>query len=799
LGDKLVEIELGAFSEDETEAYFEAIKNNLAEGSIERQRLERLTQEMRRVIHLLTEGRPILISLVADYLAIADLLLPIFGEPFEKVTGYSKEELERARAQVERKLVNQLRELPNPLRSTVYYLAWTRKGMEPELLAKIMGLNVKEARERLEEARRLSFVKTRPGDSRVFLHDEMYELAEKYIFPFTPPNEHAVIYNSCIEFYEDKVKELQEKLAKLHKEKSEPQELVQKRQELMEAKATLVHYKLMHKPSEGFASYFKAAEEAYHGADIEADMLLREEILDFLALRFAESKEEVNGLTRKEVEAELSTRWVKRLINLGKFEKALEIANKIEDLVKDLPLFEADLLISKAFAQIMMWKDLEVAEKMLEKAVNFLEKTLEKEPGNEVAMLLLAKALNYMGYLYRIKGQYRKAIENYNKAIAYQRALKLETQQAETLNNSAFALAEAGEPHTAMAQGQDALQLRLRLGFPYPIGLSYNTLALVEIRHSDYPRAKDYAEEAKKIFEEIGNRRGVGLAYLALAEALLRLSAKPALRAEELSLDTRLKLLEEAERLAKEALSIFQNLYPEEEREIEAWLRLGCACRDQARFLEEARKEGAEEKAREAMDCFEKVAKRARERMPYRAVEAVVDEAWLEYYMARWEDMARWEKAGAKIDEALKLIPDDYKIPKEPEKLGEFSPNACLPFWAQLGKIEVLKGVMAFDEFGKSKDMDKFKEAIEHFARGLAYNELVSEHSHGFQLALFTVYDRLKGLNVGEIKTAYEVLADFERKEPAFKLGRERVRLWDKMEKWFGSYEIYKKLPSKLS
>jgi tetratricopeptide (TPR) repeat protein len=786
LKDKLVEIELGAFSEEETEAYFEAIKNNLAEGSIERQRLEKLSTEMRKVINILTGGRPILISLVADYLATADLLLPIFGEPFEKVAGYSEKELERARAQVERELVNQFRELPDPLRYTVYYLAWTRKGMEPELLAKIMGLNAEEAKERLEKARKLSFVKTRPGDSRVFLHDEMYELAEKHIFPLTPPGEHERIYSSCIRFYEEKIETLQDELAKLYRERGKTQELAQKRRELMEAKAALVHYGLMHEPSNGFSLYFKAAEEAYHGADIEADMLLREEILDFLALKFAEG-EEVNGLKRKEVEAELSTRWVKRLINLGKFEKALEIAKEIEGLAKEVPIFEVDLLISKAFAQIMMWKDIETAEQWLREAIERLEKMLKKEPVNEFIIILWAKAHNYMGYLSRIRGQYKKAVESYKKAIVYQRLLKLETQQAETLNNSAFASAEAGEPNTAKVHAQDALELRLKFGFPYPIGLSYNTMALVEIRLSDYPRAKDYAEKARKIFEEIGNLRGVGLAYLALAEALLRLSAKPALTPEEFSWDNRLKLLKKAEIFAKEALHIFQNLYPEEEREIEAWLRLGCVHRDQARFCKKAGKKRIKEKEKKAMECFEEVINRAKDKMPYRAVEAIVDEAWLEYYMDRSK------KAMDKSDEAFTLIPDDYKIPGKPE---EIPLDACLPFWAQLGKIEVLRGVMAFDEFEKNKDRSKLEEAIKHFARGLAYNELVSEHSHGFHLALFTVYDRLKGLNVREIKTAYDALEEFEKDEPAFKLGRERVRLWDKMEKWFGGYEIYKKLPS---
>ncbi len=784
LGDRLVEITLGSFSEKETLEYFKAIIGQLAPESIERQRLEKLPEETLRVINLLTGGRPILISLVADYLATADLLLPIFIKPPEEI-----KELESIREQVERALINQIMELPDPLRTTVYYLAWTRRGMEAELLAKLMDASKEDAEGRLQEARRLSFVKTRPGDGRVFLHDEMYDLMDKHLLSSCTPEERKRIYMGCVDYFQGKIRSSQEKLARLYQGKKMLSKLTEGRRELVEAKAALVHYSLMLNPAEGFFSYFKFAEEAYHGADIEADMLLREEILDFLSLRFAGDEEEIDGLKRAEVETELATRWVKRYINLGRFNEALGLADKIEDTAREqleaFPLLQADLNISRAFAKIMMWQEPGEVESILRNTIEKLE-AFRKDLG----YLLLAKAHNYLGYLYRVQGKYKGAIESYNEAIAYQRLLKLEAQQAETLNNSAFALAEAGEPHTAMAQGQDAMKLRLKIGLPYPIGLSYNTMALVEMRHSDYERAKNYAEEAAKLFGEIGNRRGVGLAYIALAEALTRLSAKPALRPEDASLDRRIELLKEAENYAREALNIFQNLYPEEEREIEALLRLGCACRDQARLLhDEGLSEESEKKAEEAREAFRKVEERAREKMLYRAVEAIVDEAWLEYYMGKNEE------AKEKAEEAEVLIPEDYRLTEKLlEKYEEFSRTACLPFWAQLGKIQMLRGVMAFDEFEDGKDPGKLKEAVEHFARGLAYNELVSEHAHGFHLALFTAYDRLKGLNVEEIKTVYEALNELGGEEGALKLGRERLRLWDKMEKWFGAYEVYKEL-----
>ncbi|MEM2367966.1 MAG: AAA family ATPase, partial [Candidatus Bathyarchaeia archaeon] len=619
LGNKLEEIELRAFSEEETCAYFANIINQLPEHSLERQRLERLSMEIIKRVHSLTSGRPIFISLVADYLATADLLLPIFRAPIEMPTVD-----ETVRNEVERALVGQIMDLPDPLRNTTYYLAWARRGMEPELLAKLMDISEEEAQNYINEARRLSFVKTRPGDRKAFLHDEMYELVEKHLLSSQSPDEHRRIYSICINYFQKKIQSHQEELQNLYQTGQIDSKLAEIKRALIEAKVNLVHYMLIDNPLEGFSLYFKFSEESYHGSDVETDMLLREEILDFLALKFAGGEEEVNGLKKSEIETEMATRWVKRLINLGRFNEALEVAEKIESNVPNLekifPYLWADLLISKAFIKIMTWKELKEAEDLLREAIEILE----KGKNGEFVYVLLAKAYNYLGYLYRVQGQYKGAIKSYNKAMVYQRYLKLEAQQAETLNNSAFALAEAGEPHTAIAQAKDALELRFKLGFPYPIGLSYNTLALVEIRHSDYERAKIYAEEARNLFERIRNQRGVGLSYLALAEALLRLSAKPALKPEEVDLESRIKLLKMAEKYAREALKIFRGIYLEEEREVEALLRLGCVCRDQARLLR-----GAEEskgKAKEAYERFKEVVDRTKEKMSYRAVEAIVDE-----------------------------------------------------------------------------------------------------------------------------------------------------------------------------
>ncbi len=61
------------------------------------------------------------------------------------------------------------------LRDILRYLAVARRGLDAELLHHLAGgWDIATCQQRLAEISERSFVKRRPDDGRLFLHDEMY-------------------------------------------------------------------------------------------------------------------------------------------------------------------------------------------------------------------------------------------------------------------------------------------------------------------------------------------------------------------------------------------------------------------------------------------------------------------------------------------------------------------------------------------------------------------------------------------------------------------------------------------------
>ncbi len=808
LGERFVPIELGAFSEQESLEYIENLRRVLQERGKElaAERVANLSEETRKVIHKLTGGRPILLALVVDYLASSDFFPEEFTRPYSEIAALSDEELESLRREVEKGLVENVQNLRGPLSDTVRWMAYARKGMTPALLATLAGISPEEAEKRLAEVRELSFVKPRPDDERLFLHDEMYDLLDRYLLSKVPRKRQNEIYRKLAEYSRVQAEDACERLKGLYGEPESGEEwdldkALECRQRFLESHSAEVHYLLRADPAEGFKLYLRYSDEALLSWDTELDMLLREEMLDFASYAFAGDRTEFRGLRKVEVDAYEAARWVRRLTVLGLTKRAVELYENLEsewDVLFDpyVTLPYAEMKTNGAMALTFQFGDMERAERGLEKAIELLEaehkkaKAEKREGDLWLIRTQLGSAWNALGYLYRVQGIYKAAIESYGKAIPYWRANKLHLRLAETMNNQAFAMAEAGEPSTAFSVGRDALQLRRQEGPLYPIGLSINTMALIEIRRGNYKDAIDLAEDALAMFGMVGSKRGQGLAKIALAEALTRASGKAPeiIPAAELSLEEKAQLLSEAAEHSLDAVGIFEG-FEEKERRIEAYIRLGCAWRDWARLRKRhpSRLESAEELYRRAKEAFEYAAGLSKERL-YRWVETKANEAWLEYYMDNVD------RALELADEIEARIPEEYKIAP-----GELNPKisperACLPLWAYLGKINVLRGVVFSEKFAKTKQDEHLRSSIERFAFGLAYNELVSRDAQGFQLAVSTVYEYLKTFNPEELIKAFETLRDLENRYPALKLGREHCRLWDKLEKWFGEYESYREL-----
>ncbi|MEJ2212066.1 MAG: hypothetical protein P8129_23950, partial [Anaerolineae bacterium] len=132
-------VQLQALDLDEVRSYLSTVARAEEErGDADAaERLWSFCQERAEIVHLLTGGRPILLSLVADMLAHGWTLPPAFGRTLEELQERGAESW---RPEIEWALVVRIQESPTPVGDTIRALAWLRKGATPELLARVMGL-----------------------------------------------------------------------------------------------------------------------------------------------------------------------------------------------------------------------------------------------------------------------------------------------------------------------------------------------------------------------------------------------------------------------------------------------------------------------------------------------------------------------------------------------------------------------------------------------------------------------------------------------------------------------------------
>ncbi|MDY0041612.1 MAG: hypothetical protein RBS57_14965, partial [Desulforhabdus sp.] len=196
---------VSALSEAESKEYLETIIAKYADPDATA-RLQAFSEEHSAALPLLTQGKPILLSLVADMVAQGSVLPLVFAEPLEKLRSLEPEKLQEI---VRHALFDCLQASPSPVGETLRQLAWLRKGATPELLARLLRLktpqgdwDITKATQYLDKVRILTFVKARSDDDRTFLHDELYALFDCYAPPYRSSEEQASVYG-VIETYYD--------------------------------------------------------------------------------------------------------------------------------------------------------------------------------------------------------------------------------------------------------------------------------------------------------------------------------------------------------------------------------------------------------------------------------------------------------------------------------------------------------------------------------------------------------------------------------------------------------------------
>jgi tetratricopeptide (TPR) repeat protein len=463
------------------------------------------------------------------------------------------------------------------------------------------------------------------------------------------------------------------------------------------------------------------------------------------------------------VELDSALAWVERMVRRARYQEAWHIVQGLREKAQSLlekggPLVRAWLDALEGLALAYIGNDLAKAEVLLQGAIRVLQ-AFEPEDSSEAwdRRFYLAEALNTQGYLYRTLGRYHQAIEAYQRTLplygllAEDRTQPKTTRQAvqalhaNTINNLSWALAERGAYQAARRQCEDGLLIRTQLGPRGPIAFSLNTLGMIQMR-DDHPfQARVNCHKALDIFRGLGQTRGIGLASIALAEALRRSSwaeteiSPPAQRAE---------YLREAREHCAEAVKIFDlesGPVKERPRLIEALIEQGCTYRD---WVTLGGKYGGYDPDRPSLAYNAEAAlRRAIEvgevepGLAHKVTDAQVNLAWLYFYMDEYE------QASQEIEAAKKRVPPEYYLPVTQH-------GADLPetfFWVQLGKAHLLEGQVALRKFeADPKNLDLLPDVGYHYTLSLAYDELFAPDFRDMRRGMDRIYHSLKGLRRGE-------------------------------------------------
>ncbi len=648
--DKLSEIELGPLDEPDVPAYFA----DLAQRN-ERIRESELTTDHYTAIYDLTEGRPLHLAFIATLLARREKL------PDALLAG-----LEQGSRELNtRQMLQEVRNLSPDIDAALPFVAWLRKGVDGVLLSRVMTeclgkeWTPRRTRRVLADLRELPFAKTRPHSNLVFLHDEMYDLMDRFILKQDVMTEQReTTCRIAVEWYESAIARASDK----------------RRQRLT---VEQLYYRLLADPDRGFERYQALSDEALIGREVGFEMALRDEVLRFfLTQKLVRDRQGQLTPRGRRIARDSASRRVQRLLRQGKNQDALDLADRI--WAHDQFPFERDgaylfpcvMLAYRGEALAYLGHQSE-AIAILQEAVKQLQ-SLEKESGTrreQIIQYMLGLARAHLGFAYARRHIYDRAAAAYLSAIetldplaqAGMQSARLYTTH--TRRNLAFVYSEQGRLTDAKSMCDKALQDFRELGYRWGEALAQNVYGGIEYRFHHLHRSLARCQEALRLFTQIQDRRGIGLSRLWAGRASRKLGAA---HTYEQQAQSQAYLLQAQKDLAQ-ARDVFEKEIVEPARLLEAIAEQAKLYRDWAKVL---RREGQDEAhvqayAQQAEELFSDAIWRAdeqgmtTERADYRHDLADLYVAQRDYDRA----LALLEEAEQHVDQACVLLPTQ-SLPK---------------------------------------------------------------------------------------------------------------------------------------
>lgn len=745
-GFPLSTIPLDFFTLEESTSYLTAVADRWSQET--GQSVSFAAEDVQK-LHTLSQGRPILLAIFLE-LRMRD------PQAFKDLSEFQTETFEQ-------KVIEYLLSQPE-LGETLKAAGRARKGIDSELLAKIRGILLREAKGALETLRNMSFAKTFPDDDRVYLHDDMYDLLEKYVYSEdADATERQAAAHAVYEYYKDAIRQKNEDLKEIfdsltregfEQSKLSPEEYVDKIRNIEESRQRLktefIHYRLRNQVEKagkrkwfeddpifaGLKMYYRYGHEAATSSNDEILIPLQIELTNFwLSLEGGNFwKPFIEGLLLiHEVWIKVATGQNYQKDVLG-IEKSLSIIANLSNDQKPIlhALLETWRGTGLVFAEQPDYKD---AEEIFDDAIHATENLSLENDLKWFKHVVLSLAFRQRAYLYRIHGSFENAIEDFKQGLYYSRFIHFDHEEATLRNDLGYAQMQAGKFQSAFENMWDGLQLRYKLAVGHRIALSHSSLAQHFIATGAYEEARKHAQYAVRIAGAVGYRRGIGFGNLALAEATRRFAFSaqaPSNQAEYL-------------REAQDAIEISIKNLGEKARIIDANLDQACLYRDRVRIeTDPAKKKAWFEKSDEQ---FKWVANEAEKSgIEYRQVDAMCNRVWLGSFA---NDMEYAEQAAKEFE--LLLVLEPYWL-KDGKFVDEEKARRNPQLWSHIGKYYVGRGMVALAKWRKEKKEEFLKDAARCMMLGLTYSTTFAEDHRGLREGRRTLRQAIATLDSDELK-----------------------------------------------
>lgn len=750
--------ELKPFSSLETKDYIKQLSKELNEQKEYRSTAGYLDEaqddpDFYRVMHALSNGNPIRLGLYLDMVANIAVEPVVFSMSFNELQAQPLS-LEELRQQVDDQLLAYIESgFDHPENSVLTYLFVTHRGLNEARLSRLWGGSLDQCRQVISQLREISFIKYR--HKKIFLHDTLYEMhGEQIVSRMGDVNKQRLqhittTHQKLLSFLEERIQQRTDQINDIRdkyedgiiRDKADRNEVRKHRQDRRRYKAEALHYQLCLDPAAGFNDrYFDLAEQAFLGYDSDLDSYLQSEIDSFffgatanLNRRLADLDETVWAELGREVIEERAIRWLKRIIQFRKVVRAQRFAHELKTRYVEIvpsqlqwteqdapPLFQSQVDAYQSLASIYQGNSSEVTLQNLEKVIQNLEAQLATRLSNEAMRPQLintvATCYSIAGYGYTTIGNFPLARHWYQQAINILLPTNHAALLADVKNNLARVIGEMGYYRQAKRYCNEGLATRRNLGFDYALGLSHNTLSLIETRNGKPSEGIGAAHKALLLFRQLNDPRGIVLAATQLAQSKRREWRSLPISRRQIS------MLLKAEELLKEVSLILDDtrLSDERIRRIETYVEWGCLYRDWAQHTQQGPNGEQYEEALKQLERASEEAQDTDQRTAFQhyVLLAEINKAYLFYYCEQRE-LAK--ETAAKI---WTMTPLDYKLSEERPLNLNTAKNRVI--FIQLSKLFALRALL------NEPTPDTFATILEHRILATTYSQLFSSFNHWY-------------------------------------------------------------------